>query len=121
MWLEHRVDRQSEQLFGLRARDKAPPIDRYLDRPEWDPLFEILQRLAGASPGREGFEGGQLGIGDCDTQEEVGTMPAGGLAEKTLGLMSREIGDRGDEIGGVSQVLAQFCFPPGILTRSERS
>ncbi len=112
MRLNHRIDRQSEELFGLRARDEAPPIDRYLDRPEWDPLFEILERLAGASPGREGFEGGELGIGDGDTQKQVGAMPAGGLAEKTLGLMSREIGDRGDEIGGVSQVLAQFASLP---------
>ena len=109
-WLDHRIDCQSEELFGLRAWDEAPPIDRYLDRPEWDPFFEILERLAGASPGNEGFEGRQFGIGDRYTQEQVGAGAVGGLGEETLGLVPREIADGGDQISGVSRVLAQFVL-----------
>jgi hypothetical protein len=108
LWLDHRIDRHSEELFGLWARDEAPPIDRHLDRPEWDPLFEILERLAGASPGCEGFEGRQFGVGDWYTQKQVGARPVGGLAEETLGLVPREVADGGDEISGISWIPAQF-------------
>jgi hypothetical protein len=109
LWLDHRIDRHSEELFGLWARDEAPPIDRHLDRPEWDPLFEILERLAGASPGCEGFEGGQFGMGDGYTQEQFRARPVSSLAEEALGLVPREITDGGDEIDRVSLVLAQFA------------
>ncbi len=117
LWLDHRIDRESEELFGLWARDEAPPIDRHLDRPEWDPFFEILERLTGASSGCEGFEGFQFGIGDGYTQEQVGARPVGGLAEETLGLVPREVADRGDEISGVSWVLAQLSSSWKVLLR----